>query len=162
MAKKTIQIKNRYTDEVIFETEADSIKEAVEIAVRSEANLSRADLSRANLSRADLSRANLSEANLWRADLVGANLSRADLSRANLSEADLSEADLSEANLWRANLVGADLVGADLNAIFYKTKITKKQKTEIVESDLFEVVDDSTSYSSKKEEQGIKMENLRI
>jgi len=33
---KNIQIKNRYTDEVIFECEADSIKEAVKKAVKRE------------------------------------------------------------------------------------------------------------------------------
>ena len=65
MENKTIQIKNRYTEEVIFECEAKTIKEAVEEAVNSKANLS--------------------EANLWEADL----------SKANLSEADLSEADLN-------------------------------------------------------------------
>ena len=54
MAKKTIQIKNRYTEEIIFECEAESIKEAVEIAIMKKANLSEANLSEANLSEADL------------------------------------------------------------------------------------------------------------
>ena len=75
MAKKTIQIKNRYTEEIIFECEAESIKEAVEIAIMKKANLSEANLRKANLSEADLWKANLSEANL---------------SEANLSEADLN------------------------------------------------------------------------
>ena len=88
--KNTIQIKNRYTDEVIYECEAESLKEVVKKAVKEEA-----DLSWANLSRADLSKADLSEANLSKADL-----SKADLSWANLSKADLSEADYWKTNLW--------------------------------------------------------------
>ena len=102
-------IKNRYTDSVLFEVEADSFIKAVESAVKfranlSGANLSRADLSGADLSGADLSGANLSGANLSEADLSEADLSEADLSGANLSWADLSGANLSWANLSRANL----------------------------------------------------------
>ena len=103
-----IQIKNRYTEEVIYECEAESLKEAVEKAVKEKADLS--------------------EANLREADLRGANLRGADLSKADLREADLSE--------------------ADINAVFYKTKITKKQKTLIDESDLFEIVDEDSSSSN--------------
>ena len=94
-----MEIKNRYTNKVIFECEAESIKVCVEKAVKN---------------------------------------------RANLSEADLKWADLSEAYLWRANLSEADLSKANLNAIYYNTKVTAKQKRQIVESDLFEVID-STS-----------------
>lgn len=89
MTKNKIQIKNRYTDEVIYECEAENIKEAVEKAIK-------------------------------------------------------EGADLREANLIGANLCEANLSGADLNAVFYKTKITKKQKKIIEESDLFEIVKDSS------------------
>ncbi|RTK93078.1 pentapeptide repeat-containing protein [Candidatus Saccharibacteria bacterium] len=90
-----IQIKNRVDFSVIFECEADSTKLAVELAIKSGANLSGANLSGANLSGANLSWANLSWANLsW------ANLSGADLYGANLSGADLSGANLSGANLY--------------------------------------------------------------
>ena len=75
-----IEIKNRWTDELIHTVEAET------------------------LSRADLTRANLYGANLTRANLYGANLSGA-----NLSGADLSGADLSGSNLYGANLYGADL-----------------------------------------------------
>ena len=78
--KINITIKNRWTGDVIFESEKTTYKEAVKEAVESDANLSRADLSRANLSGA-----NLSDANLGRADLSRADLSDADLSGANLS-----------------------------------------------------------------------------
>ena len=89
-----IQIKSRWDGKVLWEGEAESLKEAIEVAVKQ---------------RADLSGANLSGANLYRADLYGADLSRAYLSGANLSEANLSGANLSEANLLGANLYGANL-----------------------------------------------------
>jgi hypothetical protein len=107
-------------DRVIWEGEAETVKDALYAAIAARANLSWADLSWANLSwanlsGANLSRANLSGANLSRADLSGADLSGADLSGANLSGADLSWANLSRANLSRANLSGANLSGADLS-----------------------------------------------
>ena len=81
------KIKHRFSGEVLFSMETESIKLCVEAAVKSGA-----DLSRANLIEADLIGTNLSGANL-----SGANLSWADLSRANLSWADLNGADLSGA-----------------------------------------------------------------
>jgi uncharacterized protein YjbI with pentapeptide repeats len=104
------QIKNRFTGAIIFEHEAENLRDAVIAAVKS-----RADLSDANLSRADLSDADLSGANLSRADLSDANLSRADLSDADLSGANLSYANLSRADLSDANLSGANLSDANLN-----------------------------------------------
>ena len=136
MGKIKIEIKNRWTDSVLFEYEKENntVKDTVEKAIKQEANLSEANLSEANLSGANLSGANLRGVNLCGADLCGANLSGANLSGvnlgganlcgANLSGANLSEADLcranlsganlSEADLCRANLYGADLCGADL------------------------------------------------
>jgi hypothetical protein len=81
--KVHMQIKNRFTDAVIYEGEFASIRLCVEAAVRDRANLSGANLYGANLYGANLSGANL----------YGANLSGANLSRANLSGADLSGAD---------------------------------------------------------------------
>jgi len=94
-----IAIKNRFTGDIIFQSTKTTYKEAVEEAIKSEANLSGADLSKANLSKAYLSKAYLIGANLSEADLSKANLSGADLSGADLSWADLSGADLSEAKL---------------------------------------------------------------
>ena len=125
-----IAIKNRFTGDIIFQSTKITYKEAVEEAIKSEANLSGADLSEADLSEANLSGAYLSWANLrgaylsW-ANLSGADLSEADLSWANLSGADLSEADLSwaylsKADLSEANLSKADLSGAKLDGcLFY-------------------------------------------
>ena len=111
----TIQIWNRFTNEVIFIHEGESLRGAnLSWANLSGADLSGADLSVADLSVANLSWANLSGANLSVADLSGADLSGANLSVADLSGANLSGANLSGANLSRAYLSGADLSGADL------------------------------------------------
>ncbi len=80
-----------------------AMRDALEAAIASLANLSGADLSGADLYGANLSGADLSWANLY-----GADLSWADLYGADLSGADLSGADLSWANLYGANLSGAD------------------------------------------------------
>jgi hypothetical protein len=94
---------------IIFAGEYESLKECVEKAVESCADLSGADLLCADLSRANLFCADLSRANLFRANLSRANLSGADLSRANLSGADLSGANLFCADLSRADLFCANL-----------------------------------------------------
>ena len=135
MAKK--QLKNRYTGEVIFECEAKTIKECVEKAVSRKANLRKA---------------NLQEVDLWKANLQEANLQEVDLWKANLRKANLRKANLRKANLRKANLQEANLRKANLNAVFYKTKITKKQRIEICEeSDLFEVMDDDSPSLEAKE-----------
>jgi hypothetical protein len=127
---ENIEIRNRWTNEVIVSGKYESIRDCLERnrsenlsgadlsgadlsgACLSGARLSRADLSGADLSGARLSGADLSGAYLWRADLSGACLSRARLSRAYLSGADLSGARLSRAYLSGADLSGADLSGA--------------------------------------------------
>jgi len=75
-----------------YEAEDNTLKQTIEVAIKSLADLSEADLSKANLSGANLSGADLSRTNLSEANLSGADLSRADLSWANLSRADLSGA----------------------------------------------------------------------
>ena len=114
-----IQIKSRWTGAVLFETDAETIGDAINAAIVAKAdlrwaNLSKADLRWADLSGANLRGANLRGANLSKADLRWADLSGANLRGANLSKADLSGANLSGANLSGANLRGADLRGADL------------------------------------------------
>jgi len=103
------EIKNRYTRNIIFEAEAESLKVAVEIAIDAEANLRGANLRWANLRWADLQEADLRWANLREADLRGANLRGADLRGANLRWANLRWADLRGADLRGANLRWADL-----------------------------------------------------
>jgi len=108
------EIKNRFSGNIIFSLECESLKFCTEAAIKSGADLSRANLSGACLCGADLSRANMFGADLSKADLYEANLSRADLSDADLSDANLQGADLQGADLRGANLSGADLSGADL------------------------------------------------
>jgi len=113
------------TGKASIQIKASDLKVALEIQVKSGADLSGADLSGADLSRAYLSGANLSRADLSRAYLSGAYLSRADLSRAYLSGADLSGADLSGADLSRADLSGADLSGAYLRGAYLRGAIVE-------------------------------------
>ena len=81
--------------------EAETIKEAVELAAAKKISLNGA-----YLYRVDLSGASLYRVDLGGADLIGANLRRADLSRANLRRADLSRANLDYSNwpLWCGSL----------------------------------------------------------
>ena len=117
-----IEIKNRWTGNVLFEYSSDdntiakTVIKAVEIgADLSGADLRGADLSGAGLSGADLRGADLRGAGLSGADLRGAGLIGADLRNADLRNADLRGADLSGAGLSGADLSGADLSGADLS-----------------------------------------------
>jgi Pentapeptide repeats (8 copies) len=102
-----IEIKNRFTNEVIFSHDCEENTTSITI---NEAIKSRADLSGAYLSGADLSGAYLSGA-----DLSGANLSGADLSGANLSGADLSGAYLSGAKTpiyckWNVSIIDNSVI----------------------------------------------------
>jgi hypothetical protein len=113
------EIKSHWSGAVLFSAETDSLKLAVELAVKSRANLAGAYLARANLAGANLADtnlagANLAGANIARADLAGANLAGADLADTNLAGAYLAGADLADTNLAGANLAGAYLAGADL------------------------------------------------
>ena len=87
--KIKLQIKNRWTDSIIFEleTENNTIKNTLLEAIKQGADLQGADLR-------------------------GANLRGADLRGADLRGADLQGADLQDANLRGAYLQGADLRGA--------------------------------------------------
>ena len=122
--KNQLQIKSRWTGEVLYTYETDAevtgveygvqLGKAIREAVAKRAYLRGADLSGADLSGADLSGAHLSDAYLRGADLSDAHLSDAYLRGADLSGADLRDAYLSGANLRGAYLRGANLSGADL------------------------------------------------
>ena len=128
-----IEIKSRFTGEVLFshEAEKNSIKITLKAALSADADLRGADLYDANLYGANLRGANLRGANLRGADLRGADLYGANLFGANLRDADLYGANLRGANLrgadlYDANLYGADLYGANLyGANLYGYKLTK-------------------------------------
>ena len=115
------EIKNRWTDEVLFSCDVPEgmesgmiARHAVETAIAQGANLWGANLRGANLEGANLRGANLEGANLEDANLEGANLEDANLEGANLRGANLEGANLRGANLRGANLWGANLEGANL------------------------------------------------
>ena len=114
------QIKNRFTDAVIYEGESGMTTRAMlEKATAAKADLRDAglrdaDLYGANLRGANLRGANLRDADLRGANLRGANLRDADLRGAGLGGADLYGANLRDAGLRDADLRGANLRGADL------------------------------------------------
>ena len=114
-----IEIKNLWTNEIMFSEKATDLKALCVTLVKrgadlGDANLGDADLRDANLRGANLYSADLRGANLYGADLRGANLRDADLGDANLGDADLRGANLRDADLRGANLYGADLRGANL------------------------------------------------
>lgn len=126
--ERNVQIRQRYSDDVLFEGDYPSVKMAVAAAVREDVSLENADLREADLMGAGLEGARLEGARLEGADLRGARLGRArlrgahlgsaDLEGALLKDADLGDADLRGANLGRANLQGAYLRGIDLRGAY--------------------------------------------
>ena len=109
------EIKSWITGGVLFSAETESLKLAVELAVKGRADLQDADLLNADLQGADLQNAYLRGAYLRHACLRNADLQGADLSRhACLQYADLQNADLRHACLRYADLQGADFQNADL------------------------------------------------
>ena len=91
------EIRHKFTAEVIFALDTDSLKNCVEAAVKNHVNLDGASLAKANLYHASIEGANLYHANLYHANLDGANLEGANLDFANLTGADLTGADLTGA-----------------------------------------------------------------
>ena len=94
-------IKHRFSGEVLFKLETESLKLCVEAAVKG---------------RTDLCDADLRDADLRGADLRGADLRGADLRGADLRGADLRDADLRGAYLGGAYLGGADLIDGGQDA----------------------------------------------
>jgi hypothetical protein len=117
-----IEIKKRFTDEVMLSGKYESVKDCLEKnrganlrgAYLRGAYLGGADLEGAYLRGADLEGAYLEGADLEGAYLEGAYLEGADLRGANLEGAYLGGAYLRGANLRGAYLGGADLRGAYL------------------------------------------------
>ena len=105
---QTFEIKNRWDGKVLFSAGGETLRDVVQQAVQSGANLRSANLRSANLRGANLRGANLDGANL-----DGANLNGAYLNGANLRGADLRGANLRGADLRGANLRGANLSDAD-------------------------------------------------
>jgi uncharacterized protein YjbI with pentapeptide repeats len=89
-----IEIKHRYTHNVLYACEAENMQEAVIQAIQKKADLLGAYLQDADLRGADLRGADLRGAYLRGAYLRGAYLRGADLQDADLRGADLRGADL--------------------------------------------------------------------
>jgi uncharacterized protein YjbI with pentapeptide repeats len=110
--KMKIEIKHRWSGEVLFTAELTAEFEAKGHAVQLGAAIKLAVKARANLAGANLAGAYLAGANLAGANLAGANLAGAYLAGANLAGAYLAGAYLAGAYLARADLAGAYLAGA--------------------------------------------------
>ena len=95
-----VEIKSRFTNEVLFSGEYASPKDAVVAAVKAGAYLCGAYLCGADLGSADLCGADLRGA-----DLRGAYLRGADLRGANLGGADLGGADLDDTKIKGTNAI---------------------------------------------------------
>ena len=108
------KILNCWTDAVLWEGEAATVKDALHAALASRADLRGAVLTGAVLTGAVLRGAILRGAILRGAILRGADLTGAVLTGAVLTDAVLRGADLTGADLTDAVLTGADLTGADL------------------------------------------------
>lgn len=102
------------TREAIWSGEADSPRDAIEMAIRAGVLFYRADLRGTDLRGAILADALLSGAYLMGARLTGAHLGCAHLGGSRLTGAILTDADLRGAYLGGADLRDADLRGSDL------------------------------------------------
>jgi len=124
--KRPIKIKDRYSDRVLFETEAETLKDALEEAVELQVNLCCADLRNVDLggaclANAQLSNAGFSGANLfgvmwWGATLIGTDFCNADLRYANFRHANLKKAVLRNSELTCTCFLGSNLVQADFRS----------------------------------------------
>jgi AraC-like DNA-binding protein/uncharacterized cupin superfamily protein len=119
--KRLIEIKNRHSGRILFETEAETLKDAVEEAVVLQVNLSCADLRNADLGGAFLDGAQLSNADFSGANLFKAVLHKSSLIGACFSSVDLRYTNIRYANLKKAVLQNSNLVGAD----FFRSDLTK-------------------------------------
>jgi hypothetical protein len=143
----TIEIKHRYSGEVIFTaTGATTVAAAVVMAVTAGANLDGANLYGASLNGASLKRASLNGANLDGANLYGANLYGASLNGANLYGASLNGASLEnvkglayqipqegELIVWKAVTGGVCKLRVPPEAKRTATPISRKCRAEWVE-----------------------------
>ena len=112
---KTYEIKDTDGKTLFKSNKVDSLKECVELAVKNDVKLQKANLSGADLSGADLERADFFEANLKGANLLLANLTKANLKDANIEWSILRMANLTEANIEGANFCKTLLKKTTLN-----------------------------------------------
>ena len=104
-----MEIKNRYTGEVIFSDNSDNIKDTLLNAIKS-----RADLRGCDLRECDLRECYFYESDLRGSSLNGSSLNGSSLNGSSLRECDLRECDLRGCDLRGCNLYGIDLTGCKL------------------------------------------------
>ncbi len=97
--KVWFQIKNRFTWDIIYESEKTTCRDAV---IEYCNNNTDADFTDADFTGADLTGVNFTGVNF-----TGANLTGVNFTGANLTRVDLTGVDLTDANLTRVDLTGA-------------------------------------------------------
>lgn len=117
MEKKIIQIRNRWTNSIIFEyeKEGNTTRDTVIQAIRKGIDLGEANLSGAKLYDVDFSNVNLRGADLYGADLKGCFFTKACLVSVIFRKANLNKARFDGADLLNADLTDAFLVEAMLD-----------------------------------------------
>jgi len=105
-----MEIKNRFTCEIIYKDDSKTLKKTVENAI-----LAKVDQRYSNLIGSDLRYSNLIGSNLRWSDLRGSNLSGSNLRWSNLSGSNLSGSNLRYSNLSGSNLSGSNLRWSNLS-----------------------------------------------
>jgi uncharacterized protein YjbI with pentapeptide repeats len=114
---ETYRLYNNQSSKVIFTTKSQSLKEAVEEAVRQKVSLKNVNLAGADLFLADLKGADLQGADLRGALLVQADLTGADLRKVKAQGTQLDSAELQTAKLDNADFTGARFFNTDLRNV---------------------------------------------
>lgn len=112
---KLFQIKKINSEDIIFQTKAESIKNCVENAVANCVDLIDADLSNTNLAYANLTNAKLRYVDFNNSNLSNVNFNNADLKHAYLRQSNLRGANLRGANISNCYLRCADFTGANFD-----------------------------------------------
>ena len=133
------EIKNRYTENVIFIAKID-VSEDCDYGLKLGMAVRQAIKQGVSLRGANLEGVNLEGANLIDVNLGGANLIGAILASVNLKGSDLRGANLIGAILRGANLEGANLKGSDLRGVDITRAYLTGANLEPIKKDMFEVL----------------------
>ena len=94
-----IEIRHRYTNEVIYSCEAKTIREAVQKAVKENVSLSNSDLSNSNFRNSDLRNSILRNSDFTNSDFTNSILRNSDLRNSDFRNSILTNSDLSNSDL---------------------------------------------------------------
>lgn len=131
-----VQIKNRFTDEIIHQIETDEKDVSLHIKLCVEDGIIKSvNFSYANFSRADFSRADFSYADFSRAKFSNANFSNAYFSNAYFSNADFSYADFSNAKFSNAKFSNATYKHILIEKALFFDNLYKYQCAAIISCD---------------------------